>query len=864
MNMLTRLLPFLTLLHCAMYAPFESENDALSALSSLDEHSEATTQKAENISPEEPCIPFNFTNENITSIINLLAQAKKINIVLPQGAQVIKEKFTYKSPEPLTISAAWKFLISILDMADYIMIQKDTDYQIVKRSPDTSREPMPVMIGTPPEDLPSSDEPIRYVYFLSNIKITTEPDHEINVILKELLSSGAVFRVDVPTNSLLLIDKASKIKDIMSIIARLDQQSFQEKMEFLPLNHSDARIVAELVNEGLLKAVAPNEGNRYHLDARKQNNTQFFSRYTKVIPITHSNSLMIIGRAQTVERLIDFIKQYIDCELASGKSILHVYQLQYLNAASFAPVLQRIVDSSRTGGTGQSKAGEAQVKGTERFFDEVIIKTDTPIEEGEGKYWGGNKLIIACRDEDAKQIEKLIEELDIPQPQVLLEVLVADLSVDDIRSLGAVLRNPAKIPIPNKMAFQSAQFDPAVVLDQATNPTTVASDLLAPVFNSDGQQTDPSAVNLTTASFAPSGATLVAINDNDGKTNILGQVLKTFTSSRILSHPHVIATNNKTALVRGGEERLLRDETSDSSGGAAVVKFKKITAELRIEITPRISANDTVNLQVKVNINDFIEGTDAQTTRSVVTNANVFDGSIFALGGLISIVDDQSANKTPGLGDVPGFGWLFKKRTGIRRKQNLTVFISPTIIQPRLRRGIGNFTQDYIDVAKKYAQEGALFDTLKDPITRIFFEPRSKDLDIEASIDKFEQRDNLKFVENKLEDIDMPPVPTKKNTQTNQTESVKKNATKKANNTTDKEIHKDAVHEEKNSNNMAQLGNHILQDELEKSSARLAQLTEQPIQKTAHNTRPVQPNPYQRKSLKMLLQNEENPFVKKT
>lgn len=761
MNILTRVLPFLTLLHGAVYPQLEDESDALTALSSLDEQHEIDAADAEK--EEGTFIAFNFTNENLTSIINMLGQAKKVNIVVPQGANAIKEKVTYKSPEPLSLSAAWDLMITMLDMADYAVIEKDTEFQIVKRSPDIVREPMPVLISVKAEDIPVTEEPIRYLYFLSNIKITTDPEHEINVILKEMLTPGSVFRVDVPTNSILLIDKASKIKDIMSLITRLDQQSFQEKMEFLTLSHSDARIVADLINEGILKAISPNEGNRYYLDARKQNNAQFFSRYTKIIPIVHSNALMIIGKAQAVDRIIEFIKQYIDCELESGKSILHVYQLQYLNAASFAPVLQRIVDSSRSGGTGQSKAGEANVKGTERFFDEVIIRTDKPVDEGEGKYWGGNKLIIACRDEDARQIEKLIEELDTPQPQVLLEVLVADLSVDDIRSLGAITRNPLKVPLPNKMAFQAAELDPSVVLDQVTNPTTVAADLLAPVFEANNAQADPSPGNLSVANFAPSGATLISLNDNNGQTWSIGQILKTFTTSRVLSHPHVIVTNNMPALVRGGEERLLRDETSESSGGAAVVKFKKITAELRIEITPRISAQETVNLQVKVNINDFIEGTNAQTTREVITNANVFDGAIFALGGLIGVTNDQSANKTPGLGDVPGLGWFFKKRTGTLRKTNLTVFISPTIIQPRLRRGIGNFTQDYIDVAKKYAQEGSLFDTLKDPITRLFFQPRTKDLDITANIDEFERRDSLKFTDNKLADIAKPPVPTKKN-----------------------------------------------------------------------------------------------------
>ena len=161
-----------------------------------------------------------------------------------------------------------------------------------------------------------------------------------------------------------------------------------------------------------------------------------------------------------------------------------------------------------------------------------------------------------------------------------------------------------------------------------------------------------------------------------------------------------------------------------------------------VKITPRISAANTVNLTVQIDIDDF-SGTAADTriTRNVLTNANVSSGAILALGGLIKNTTAHSLSETPLLSKVPILGWFFKKRSGRAQKTNLTIFISPTIIQPRLRQGVGAYTQDYIAIANNYAQEGALFDSLREPITRWFFKTGTEAPEI---LEGFLAKDELK------------------------------------------------------------------------------------------------------------------------
>lgn len=393
------------------------------------------------------------------------------------------------------------------------------------------------------------------------------------------------------------------------------------------------------------------------------------------------------------------------------------------------------------------------------YFDEVIIAVDTPDtagaatgseEEGgetsrEAAFYGGNTLIIACRNDDWKRIETLIEKLDQPSPQVLIEVLITDLTLDDSRALGTALRNPEKIPLAGNTAYQSAHLAPGVMpesFDQTTIPNTIgliedksgnvqaATDLLRTFdvdadtgVRSDGTETD-------IADQLADGSTVISWNDNSGKTWGITQILKLLDHSKILSHPHVISTSDKKAIIEISETRLLQDAATGSQGGTVVATRKNIEAKLLVEITPRISISETkenaVNLQIKIDINQFRSTTDnTRITRNVTTNVTVNSGDILALGGLIRSNEQDGETNTPILSQIPLIGWMFKKRLKTEQRTNLTVFISPTVILPREREGLTEYTKDYLGIARAWAKEGSMFDSLKDPITRWFFTSES-------------------------------------------------------------------------------------------------------------------------------------------
>ena len=712
-------------------------------------------------------ISFNFENEDLVDIINFLASEKEVNVVLPMGANIINAKVTLHLEEKITVDEAWDILYTLLDLAGYSMIAKEDTYNIVKTTKDVYREPLPLYI-VKPEEIPNTDKRIRYLYYFSNIKVvdadTATPgvQNEMYDLVQQVLPADtAISRLDSQTNSLILSDKANNIKALMNIIVALDQTEAQEKPEIIQLRYLNADVVASLFNEQLLKTAG--DANQARLGIRQQNNGTFFKR-VRIIPDIRTNRLIVFGRPQAIERVRDFIHKYIDVELESGKSILHVYQLQYLDAKPFALILEKIVKSERTGGTEQSRTAAGQ-GGAERFFSEVIIRADQADtisgEQPGDTPRGSNNLIIAARSDDYERIKKLIEELDIPQPQVIIEVLIADLTIQDMASLGASVRNPLGLGLPSNVNFQSAQATNFILTNTVVSPVTLQSDLLRKAFNQGGRiVADPcdnptpsecfSAARFITGNPGQEGlpggnlgTTLFSFNDPaTGQTWGIAQVQKLLDAKKVLSHPHLITTNNRQAEIVIQEERLARDQGSGSTGGTTTQTRKWIPAALSVKITPRISSADMVNLRVEVNINQFTTpsssfsnvGVDSantanQITRNVTTNANVRNGNILALGGLTRVDTTIEQLETPLLGKIPIIGWLFKDRTNTINKNNLTVFISPTIIMPRLRGGVGEYTKNHVHLAKSYSQEAMLFDNLRDPITRWFFRTQRDDAD---------------------------------------------------------------------------------------------------------------------------------------
>lgn len=709
-------------------------------------------------------IPFKFVDKKLIDIITDLQKLKNVNIILPQGNAAIKPEqtvtFTPAIGDTVTLQAAWELLQTFLDLSGYSMIQGQNVYTITRNDERLVKDVLPVYI-VPPTSLPYSEARIRYVYYFKNLKMSDENVRQsIDAILKEMLSPQQLVLFEPKTNAVIITDKSDLITSAMRIISELDISGFRETIEVIPLYYATATDVKAIFDALKLASSVRDQPNPQapflRGDAKAEAST-YFPAGTVILADPRTNALIVMGRESAVLRIQEFIEEFIDIPSATGKSILHVVDLQYLDAQTFAPTLKSIVQRQIQG---DQSRGQAVGSGPERFFGSgIIIQAEPTVNtenqtvkditrqiRGRGEvvdnaktledtvYSGGNRLIIAALNEDWIRIKDLIDKLDKPQSQVIVEVFIADITVDKNKLIAATNRNLLDCGTDNWLDYLSSQISPVnAVLPVATAAGdglgTLAADLLGRTPSNNPPTILQPALSGTQAPFITPGSLIISFNERC--TGIWGllQILDNIAATNVISRPHIVTLNNQIGKVSQSIIRRALGQPYASTSGTPVTPFVDIQATILVQIRPRVSSNNRVALEIAVNISQFITGQDTaaessknRIERNVRTNANLNSGQVLILGGLTRHTINDTDSQTPILGQIPIIGSFFKRQQKREENLNLAVFIAPTIVEPKLRGGQNSFTADkLIEGRGDFSDDNTPFNNPKDPITRFFF-----------------------------------------------------------------------------------------------------------------------------------------------
>lgn len=244
-----------------------------------------------------------------------------------------------------------------------------------------------------------------------------------------------------------------------------------------------------------------------------------------------------------------------------------------------------------------------------------------------------------------ERISMIVSGLDKPVKQVMIEakVVLADTAVS--RDLGVTIG--------------------------ATSSGTFNFNQLNSQFGRNGfVDTDPRAGgNLAYTLFNARSTRLI---------NLQLRALETEDRIKTVSNPRVITSNKEPALIEQGTEIPYQIATSS---GATAIEFKE--ANLKLAVTPQIAPDGTVLLDVDVSKDSLGISTvngPAIDTRRVKTKVLVADGGTVVLGGIFEEGDNNTTNKTPLLGDIPGLGQLFRTKESSLRRAELLIFLTPVVL----------------------------------------------------------------------------------------------------------------------------------------------------------------------------------------
>lgn len=295
-------------------------------------------------------------------------------------------------------------------------------------------------------------------------------------------------------------------------------------------------------------------------------------------------------------------------------------QINYADAGEIAKVLQ-------------GKANETLL--TERGSVQVVSRT--------------NSLLIKDTQAKLDELRTLIEQLDIPVRQVMIEARIVTLSSNFKEELGL------------KWSGKKNFSENGRSLDIGG-----------------GQDGDV----FTDLSVSGAGSSALAIGFSTGSGTILNLELSALLSDgggEVVSQPKVITADKTKAVIKSGKEIPYEEKTSS---GATSVAFKD--AVLGLEVTPQITPDGRVIMDIKVNNDDTTDNTNTNvpiiSTNEITTQVLVEDGQTVVLGGVFKQTKKQGITKVPLLGDIPYVGALFRQRTESDDKEELLVFITPRIV----------------------------------------------------------------------------------------------------------------------------------------------------------------------------------------
>jgi len=670
-----------------------------------------TPQKAVPLAPQAisdssqediPSIYLNFEDASLASIVNYLGEEKKINILPHKDLEATKVTLTTRNP--MTLDRAWNVLLTLLDINGFSIIQVGKIYRVV-RSQENGQVPLPIYssaTGTEPEDLPDSDIIIRYVYFFNNMKAESAKN-----ILSSMISEQNIIE-NRDLNICIIKDKALSIKSAMKIIKELDAGGLREAIEMVPLTWANAENVKQLFSD-IIGEEHDARTIRF-TSIKKSKESTFFSSETKIYPEPIKNALVLMGTQKNIDRIKFFIKKYIDVPIEDAQSRLHIKELKYMKAEELQPILESIIQPPR--GTGGSEKAMV-IEGGYKVFEDVIFASESA-EPASGKGYGnGNRLIIACNREDWRRLDEFINKIDKPAPEAAIEVMIVDASINLIRELGAQMHNLRGKNFAHTVQGDFTHLNPQSKLSKDTSFRLI--DLAR-----GGQDEGEGQV----------GATMLTLGRAAAENENIWAFIKTLintNNSHIISQPYLVANNHQHCRVSVSQIAQVVGKFDKSFTTNNPVRVREpIPAEVAVDLTPHINLTGTIDLDLDITIDEFREISDAQPTvtrRKLITKAAMAAGEVLILGGLTRNTHSESYRRTPILSSIPIIGNFFKSKSKTNAKQNLYVFIRPTIIKPHFEGAPDEYSQLKLDYAKLQVLRADEYAKDNDPIQRWFFKP---------------------------------------------------------------------------------------------------------------------------------------------
>ncbi len=643
------------------------------------------------LSPEDlEYVQMNFEDASLREILVFLAEMAGWDYII--SPEVGTGSVTLRTTRPFRRVDVEKVLYTILDMNNLAVtdgpmtIDGRPAFKKIIPKPDARFSPITTRYGRDISGIPHEDVLVTQIIVTEFIS----PDEILNT-LRPLISPDATIITHPGANMMIITEISSNIRRLLGIIDILDQETALMELEIFQIQYADVQDIVSVVERVISSKIsigsaaaqqqAPQQrtppGQRRQPPAARQGTTGT-DMSAIMIPDTRSNSLIVFA----LRRDLEFIREIIsilDVDIYITQRA-YIYYVQNSIASDLAGLLEAVFSGLDTGGGVARRPGTApqqahqtrpgvtgQIGGATDIQGEVRIVADERT----------NSLIIVTAPSNYPYIEATIRQLDIMPKQVLIEVLIVDVTLDESHELG----------VSWSMATEGA-------LDIGGRTR---------YFESSVSQTIG----------GPGSGFVYDLFEVDRFRAIISAKAQE-NKLEVLASPHILVSNNQQATIDVGSEIPVvtseTDEGFDATGTRRVnrtIQYRK-TGTL-LTVTPHINSAHFVNMIISQEVSNLseqlIEGISSPIieTRKATTSVMVGDGQTLVIGGLISRTRNPSSEGVPWFHKIPILKYFFGRHRYSERASELLIFLTPQVINtPEEAQAISDQVRQKISIDQNF------------------------------------------------------------------------------------------------------------------------------------------------------------------
>lgn len=602
--------------------------------------------------PEQPKegkqkIALDFQDAELQEVITALAEIVGINYIVDPK---VKGKVNIHTSGEIPVEEVLPILETIFEVNNVAAVKMGNIYKVIPIKDAQKQLLLPKMRETL-KDETSPDRIILQIVPLRYIAST-----EMDKILKRFIGKGGDCVDYADRNTLIIVDTAANVRKLLGLIDAVDVSIFDSThVQFYELKEAEAVDLAKELEE-LFGA--------FGMDPKKKKGGEFIS----FIPIERMNIILAVStNPEAFDKVSEWV-QKLDAVRADIDEQIYIYFVENAKAVDIADIVKELYGEERSARdkkpttrttsrttpqktrTPAAKTATAKTSLTGTKGEITIVVDET-----------NNAIVVRALPQDYSKILKTIKMLDIIPRQVLIEVLIAEVGLDENTEFGV------------EWTFLD---------DYATLGGYKGVDRLGQNFNLGGLGQDLSApLGQTGFTYAFASNALEAFLRAYSRANKVN----------ILSTPHILAADNTEASIDVGQEvPIVTSEYTPTTLEAGETYSRSIEYRdtgILLTVTPRINDKGLVALEVNQEVSDIseqrIEGINSPIIlkRQAETSLVVQDGRTVVIGGLIREKTDETKEGLPILSKIPYLGMLFGYKKNTKNKVELLILITPHVIK---------------------------------------------------------------------------------------------------------------------------------------------------------------------------------------